>query len=288
MKDIAATIIVRWGRLKSCFVGWASCLFAISTTLLSFVSLDSLGWNIPSRILVLVAVFLLSAVGALLQTCWFSDARVILQRAGGSVRACYGDIFQLSKSGGRTLCVIPVNTAFDTIVEDAGERPLVSPNSLHGKLVSEVISGGLTVEELDARISSALAGTAVSRRLGEEKRPRGKRDVYEVGTVVPVVIGETTYLLVALSEFDEENVAGSTRAGLITCLERMTEYYDRCGQGNALFLPLMGTGRSRMNLSHVESFEVITSYLKMRSDVVHGEITVVVYEGDTNKVSIWA
>ena len=48
----------------------------------------------------------------------------------------------------------------------------------------------------------------------------------------------------------------------------------------------MGTGLSRAGLSHEESLNVISNLLKLNGDQIHGEVNIVVFEKDMDKVSI--
>jgi hypothetical protein len=52
-------------------------------------------------------------------------------------------------------------------------------------------------------------------------------------------------------------------------------------------MPLIGTGNSRADLTHEQSLRVIKSCILDSDKKVHGEINVVVYEKDRDKVSIF-
>ena len=113
--------------------------------------------------------------------------------------------------GGHSCCVIPVNTTFDTVVDKPGsyEHPLVSPFSLHGLWLSKMEELGLSVAEIDRRIDDALSDVDSVTVKAVPSGFRGKTNEYPVGTVVPFTVGNITYLLTALSQFDSRNVAHS-------------------------------------------------------------------------------
>lgn len=48
----------------------------------------------------------------------------------------------------------------------------------------------------------------------------------------------------------------------------------------------MGTNLSRAGLSHNDSLRVITSLFQLYGDKVHGEVDVVIYKGDKDKVTL--
>ena len=59
----------------------------------------------------------------------------------------------------KKLFVIPVNSCFDTIVDEdisTCSKPLVSPNSLHGRWIKTMVNKGFTIEEIDNKIHNCL------------------------------------------------------------------------------------------------------------------------------------
>lgn len=206
--------------------------------------------------------------------------------------ARYGDLFTIaSKASG--ICVIPVNTAFDTIVEDVGEasdgKPLVNPRTIHGQWVNRTLQELAKTESrplavLNKRIESALRD---KKSCPVEWQTRGNSKRYPIGTIAPVKMGDVTYLLVALSEFDENNNAKSSDGDLLTCLASVLEWHRTKGQSANLYVPVMGTGSSSMGLDHQESFDRTIAFFRAHAGEVRGRVTVVVYPGDRGQVSIW-
>ena len=59
------------------------------------------------------------------------------------------------------IVVIPVNTSFDTIVDEditSVDKPLISPISLHGQWIKRILKSSKTLEQLDKDmiVTSAL------------------------------------------------------------------------------------------------------------------------------------
>lgn len=79
-----------------------------------------------------------------------SATKKLWSRGSGAIFTCYGDLFAIARHDTeyKKIVVIPVNTTFDTIVEDAGtqqQAPLVSPNTLHGMWIRNRSNYGLTL-----------------------------------------------------------------------------------------------------------------------------------------------
>ena len=61
--------------------------------------------------------------------------------------------------------VIPVTSCFDTIVDEdisSCSKPLVSPNSLHGRWIKAMVNNGFTIEDIDSKIHKCLENAKVS------------------------------------------------------------------------------------------------------------------------------
>ena len=93
-------------------------------------------------------------------------------------------------------------------------------------------------------------------------------------------------LLLAISEYDKNNIAHTSVEDLELCIKSLVNFYDQHGQGHRLVIPLMGTNLSRAGLSHDDSLRVITSLFQLYGDKIHGEIDVVIYKGDKDKVTL--
>lgn len=191
----------------------------------------------------------------------------------------------------KKIVIIPVNTSFDTIVDrNVAEykTTLVSPMTIHGMWIENMLKEGRILEELDTMISKQLQDKIVTCTLERKEKKRGKLKCYEIGTIISIV-GEKgiTYFLVALSEFDENNNAQAKKNEVIKCIGAILEYYDIYGQGYGLYLPLMGTGLSRAGLSHEEALQTIKAFLQLHNEKIHGEINIEISYKDKSKVSIF-
>ena len=62
------------------------------------------------------------------------------------------------------------------------------------------------------------------------------------------------------------------------CLDRLIEYVDAHSQGYDVYLPLMGTGFSRAELSPDDALLMTKAKLLLNTSRIHGSINVVIHE----------
>lgn len=282
---------VRGKLFRQYLFRWFSIAFTVATTLLTFFPYEDFGVSgVVPKLGMLAAVAVVATAVAAIETA-ARNSRVIWSRGNRSVKACYGDLFEISAERKGLLCVIPVNTAFDTIVDQTSsvEKPLVSPRSLHGQWVKWMQGKGAAIDSIDSQVKEGLKKTGAnpSNTLRRDVKVRGNLDEYPIGTVCPIRYEGASFLLVAMSQFDDDNVAHSSRDDIYSSIRAAINYHNKAGQGCELIIPLMGTANSRAKLSHQDSFEMIVAALILNEDRMNGGATVVVYDGDADKVSIW-
>lgn len=181
-------------------------------------------------------------------TIWSSGNRCI--------NVIKGDIFTYAlgkRTKKRRIVVIPVNTSFDThvttkLAEEA--NPLVSSNTLHGKLLIRLFKKGLSEEQITERIKNNLL---INNLTSENNQ---KLDL-PIGTIATLDFDKAIFYFLAISNFDENNNAHSSKENIQKAINNLIDYYDQKGQGYNLYLPLIGTGMSRANLSYQESYNLI-------------------------------
>lgn len=277
---------------------FASSIFTIIATILIFVSWNDLRiLNTLFKILILFSICLLSFLISTVLHIYFLKTVKIWSRGKNKVSAFYGDIFKMAFSNTykyKGIYVIPVNDTFDTIVDEPNEKiknPLVSPNTLHGRWVEKFTNEeNISIGELDRRIidNLSLNGYSPIKHLNIDKKSRGKLDVYSIGTVCQLTSskGINFYLLV-ISSFDENNNAQSNKKKIRDAIDYLIDYYDSKGQREPIYIPLMGTGSSRASMNHKQSLSIIKSAVLTNEKSLNGDLNIVVYDGDRDKVSIF-
>lgn len=214
---------------------------------------------------------------------------VILRCGSNTVEIISGDIFRYGFGNRRkkkNIVVIPVNTTFDTHVTRKLENegyPLVSENTLHGQWLIRETASGTTVDEIDARISASLKNLGFAP-VGEANSVNGKRVSYPVGAVAIIEEGNAVYFLIAISAFDKFNNARSVPSDIEKSIQSLIEVYDRYGQGYDMYVPLMGTGRSRSGLSPNESYKLMKKLFIENKEMIHGHIFLIIKPEDREEL----
>ena len=199
----------------------------------------------------------------------------IWNKGNGYINVIKGNLLTYAigrRSRKERIVVIPVNTSFDTHITTKSEKepnPLVSKNTIHGELLYRLSIKGVSEDELDLRIRDDLMANGLLK--GNKKKIKTP-----IGTIASLDEGGATLYLLAISDFDEKNNAQSTKRNIQIAIEKMIDYYDRKGQGNDLYMPLMGTGLSRAGLSHQESLDLIIKTLCNNTKKISGGINIVV------------
>lgn len=273
---------------------WAA-LFGLLSIGLAFVSWDDIAFtNICVRLWILLGIV---AVILILSTLWvlLSDTECVWKRGASKINVQYGDILRMAqkkpwyrRKQQPRIIVIPVNTHFDTIVDNQTvPNPLVSRKTIHGKwLLQYANEMHKTPEQIEQEIFAFLDAKHVE--FDNVDRPRGSHRKYPAGTCA-MLLGNNnaSFLLLALSEFDEHNTAHATKESLISVLHSLIDFINQQSQGVDCFIPLLGTGLSRTGFTHKESLHTILSTLDLYNEQIIGKITVVVYSGDKSNVSIY-
>lgn len=271
----------------------AGTAYTVATIILAFVSWNDLKiTSTTHKIFALLFIFVGSFILAGIYTLFFKKSKTLWSRGSGSVQVRYMDILKLAfskSSSSKKIIVIPVNTNFDTIVDtdlSAHDKPLVSEKSLHGQWVNAMISHGYTREELNQKIQQSLSLTHITPCYTKGRSP-GNPDFYPFGSTAILRYNQrVTFFLLALSEFDDDNVAYCSPGNYLASLAALIDCYIQHGQGYDIYIPLMGTNLSKARLSHKEAMDKIVSILKLRENQLFGKITVVVYPKDRKYVTI--
>lgn len=202
----------------------------------------------------------------------------------------YDDFFSLINNKQNIIAVIPVNTAFDTTItklNDKTKKMLVSENTIHGKWIQYVEKRGLSKNGIDDNIEKSVKRYKIKFKK-DNHRIIGKKKIFNRGTIIPVDYDNIHYYLLALSSFDSDNVAHCSKEELVSVINNLISYYAKDGMGYDIYMPLIGSGLSRTNLSTQQTLDLIVSLLRVKYDKlqVQGSIHIVVYDKIRDQVSI--
>ena len=187
-----------------------------------------------------------------------------------SIRLIEGNLFSYGFGNRRkqkNIVVIPVNTRFDTHIswgKEHADYPLVSAQTVHGAWLQRWEDAGHSIDELNRSIATQL-----------ETIPAKANGAYSCGTIVTADDTKATYYLLAIAEFDAESRAQSSPDMIEQAVIALLQHYDLYGQGCTMYLPLLGTGRSRAELSYVQSYELISKTMIEHCKYAQGQICIV-------------
>lgn len=143
------------------------------------------------------------------------------------------DIFDLSGA-----IMISTNTIFEADV--AGGK--ISPNSLHGQFTARYFTGNqkALINEIEAQ--TGLIGGS---------RP------YPMGTTLPITTHGKTFYFTAMATLNQNGNASSTIADVKDALAGLWSHVRSSGELQELAVPLVGTGRGRLNMPRKKMIELI-------------------------------
>ena len=157
-----------------------------------------------------------------------------------------GDVFNANG-----LKVIPVNEYFDTHLGDG----IIKETSVHGQLLTKY---KCRIDELRKKIDdqqSQLEPLSSNRtRTMVEGLPQKR---YPLGTCVRVIMDEQCYLLVAVTRFNAYEHVEVSSEEFPEIVRKMFNGIEQLHNGNAVFMPLIGSGISGYELTNMQILNTI-------------------------------
>jgi hypothetical protein len=209
-----------------------------------------------------------------------NDKELIWELGSNKIYKVEGDLFNINpyvSTRQRSIVVIPVNTGFDVHITRKYENdiyPLVSETTIHGYWINMMNKAGINCDEIQKTIEDNLKSQQI-RPTGKSKTKNSNQNIYPIGTIAVVQYKRQDFYLLAISNFDENNNAHALANDLEIAIEKLIKFYDLNGQGYKMFVPLIGTGRSRAGLTHKKSFDLlINTFIKFKEHI-NGEIYIV-------------
>lgn len=201
--------------------------------ILSFTafSLDSIG-NLFMQIAVVMFAYMILVIITFIVKRRLTRDEIALEINGMKVIVKQGDIF---KADGRK--VIPFNEYFDTQVDDV----VIDKASLNGRLI---------LDYLDDEGRKALSEAIISNdnsSLIKQHDAEANKDKFPLGRIKVFTYADEEYLLLALNHFNAQNEAHTNRGEYEQTLRTMWKEIDRTNASKPIFLPLVGTGKTRID-----------------------------------------
>lgn len=177
--------------------------------------------------------------------------------------------------------MIPVNEYFDTHLGDG----IIAPNTIHGKFLARLTAH---INELRRMIDDQLAlkDTLPSNR--ERTLVEGlPQNRYPLGTTIRVTINNQTYLLVAVTRFNENEHVEVDDSEYMGIMQKMFYSVEQLNDAQTVNIPLIGGGQAGFSYTNMQLLNIMVqaACLTDRLAVVNG-INIILYDGKSIKNSI--
>ena len=164
-----------------------------------------------------------------------------------------GDLFEDGD-----IVLIPVNEYFDVHVGDK----IVDPTSIHGVFINKVWKGDAK-DLYDNYIAAALANKQDCYVTTVIRQPWFcNKKKYKLGTCIDIERNGKTYVLFALTHFDDKNHAYVSRSEYHDVLIKVMKHVNSICESKTVHIPLLGTGLSRLQSKPLQVLHYMLDCLK--------------------------
>lgn len=142
--------------------------------------------------------------------------------------------------------VIPVNEYFDTHNGDG----IINPSSLHGQFLS-LFDGRIEVlrQKIESQLSPIQPLPSNRQRSMVPSLPKVR---YPLGTCIRITDNGNTYMLVAVTRFDQNEHVDVATEEYPEIIRKMYNGIEHLQDGNPVYLPLIGSGISGYQLTNMQ------------------------------------
>jgi hypothetical protein len=174
--------------------------------------------------------------------------------------------------------VISSSSTFDT---DMGSE-LISTQSLQGQFAVKFFNANTS--EIDEQIEKSLQNVQFELN---NSRP-GKKKEYPIGTVAKIKAHSKSFYFLAMSHMNESGNASSTIRMVDDALENLWKYMAEKAELGDIVMPLIGTGRGRINIPRKKVVEKIAqSFADASQDkIFSNRLIIVISEKDASNFAI--
>lgn len=165
--------------------------------------------------------------------------------------------------------MISTNTVFESDV--AGGK--ISPDSLQGQFTAKYFTGNQNI--LISQIAQALQQTNGTAP-------------YPMGTIVPITTHGKTFYFTAMAELNAQGNATTNLEYIKAALEGLWKYVTNAGQLQELAVPVIGTGRGRLQISRKKMITIIAESFVEASQICKftEKLVIVVRPEDSKKFGV--
>jgi hypothetical protein len=219
---------------------------------------------------VLYAMFALSAAAGVWSR--FPVTRVTQKIPGKDyhIEVGIGDIL-----GAPNGIVVSTNTTFDASIK------LIAADSLQGQFALRFCQGDAS--EIDRQLAKALQSIPF-----EDAVSPGKRRRYPLGTVAKVTCDGKVFYLLAMADLNEKGTAQANERDLDMIFEGLWSALKQQGELGEIYVPVIGTGRGRIQLPRQKVIERIAQSFvdASRDSKVANKLVIMVTDHDARAYDI--
>lgn len=234
---------------------------------------------------IFLGLFLLVIIGHIIYLSVVKERIIYTDGAGHTIKVCFGDLLNLGKcSKDKTVnsIVIPVNRCFDCTVDDK----LIASSTLHGKALSKLyMENAFSPDSLNSEIQRCLSCCEYTE-LTSAQKPSGNLKRYPAGTVATVDSGKQRFFLFGLSSFNKDLKASTSKDDYTVAVQKLYEFCDSNAQGGQVFMPIIGTGLSRVIKDKNSALRYLVNMAILNDDLLSFDLIFVIPESERNNISI--
>ena len=268
-------------------LNWSLAISSFIGATLSFIFFDKYWWI---GLIVFLSSFIITFITIYLLLKNIKHHK-IGSRGTIIIEAMYGNILEIKKEkkdDSKPVIVIPVNSSFDTIVEDDPSvvDRIVEGTSIHGQWLKKYGPDQKSISKIDKEIAKFIEDKKMIP-INCLSNKRGKKEIYKLGSHVYVERDDYSFLLFALTEFDEHNKVVKKDADVFADLmKELMDITDECA-GKHIYVPVMGTKIALFGLNELSAFEYIKNAALNKKNSLRASISIVIFEDNRDKVSIY-
>ncbi len=242
---------------------YAMSLFGMigTTATIMGISLSDMQIGLFQRILIIIVLYMLFVViiGAILD--WYVKKGLFLSIRGIEVKIEVGDIFNASDWK-----VIPFNEYYDTCVDEK----IIASETLNGMFIKYHVENVLELNQI------------IRENTGTDERTR-----HMLGKIIPY----HDYMLLALTHFNEQNVAHISQVEYEQCLLKMWKEIRRVYANKKITIPLLGAGITSFDdlptKSEQDLLRCMLCTLRASGENINQPITIILTKKTIKKINLY-
>ncbi|MBQ6252165.1 macro domain-containing protein [Ruminococcus sp.] len=257
----------------------AGYVFALATTILTFISIDKVLNSINHdtvqfRVLILISLLFISVLIAFLFL--FREERSnhkLYSKEKTSINVKFDDMTKYITNNYNSMpytVVIPINNHLEYIAD----KNKIRPNSMHGYWLDQMLRSGFSKEEIEKKVLGSIKTNSKSVcKIGDYCYIKG--------------IVNVNYLLVATCELNNSLQPYCSEMQYFAGIQSMIDAIShKCNIQEKVYIPVIGGGYASMNKSNQELLEILSKVLHFNTHKLQLDINVIVYSRLRDEIHI--